>query len=319
MPSRNSNAYYYFTRKERRGALAVLSVILFFCFLPFFFPFFLTDSFNETNKFDSALASLKTRNSLEKRKNFPKRSDGAFEPYYKPSSQTYSNVKKADPFYFDPNTISGEGWKKLGLRDKTISTILNYRSKGGKFSSPGDLKKIWGIFPDEADRLIPFVQIAKSIEANAAINGNYREYPQSTATPIRPVKMVQINEADSTELIGLPGIGPKLSQRIINFRSKLGGFYAIEQVSEIYGLTDSVFQKIRPKLLISGPVKKININTALFEDLHKHPYIKFDLAKAFLLYRQQHGNFSKVEDIKKIMLVDEDLFRKLSPYISIQE
>ena len=136
MPSKSSYTYFYFTRKERRGALAVLFVILFFCFLPFLFPFFFTESFNETNKFDSALASLKTKNTLERQRSFSKRSDGAFGAYRKSSSKTYSNGNKEAPFYFDPNTISGEGWKKLGLRDKTISIILNYRSKGGKFSNP---------------------------------------------------------------------------------------------------------------------------------------------------------------------------------------
>ncbi|MBI3137833.1 MAG: helix-hairpin-helix domain-containing protein, partial [Sphingobacteriales bacterium] len=62
-------------------------------------------------------------------------------------------------FIFDPNTITPEGWQQLGLREKTIKTILNFVSKGGRFRKPIDLKRIYGLFPDEYERLAPFIHI----------------------------------------------------------------------------------------------------------------------------------------------------------------
>jgi DNA uptake protein ComE-like DNA-binding protein len=44
---------------------------------------------------------------------------------------------------------------------------------------------------------------------------------------------VDINSADTSAFIALPGIGSKLAARIVNFRDKLGGFYSIEQVKNI--------------------------------------------------------------------------------------
>jgi competence ComEA-like helix-hairpin-helix protein len=132
-------------------------------------------------------------------------------------------------------------------------------------------------------------------------------------------KVIDINTADTTAFISLPGIGSKLASRIANFREKLGGFYSIEQLGEVYGLQDSVFQKIRKYLRLNDPsVKKININIATVDELKAHPYIKYNIANAIIAYRNQHGPFSAVEDIKKIMVVTEELYSKMLPYFAIQ-
>lgn len=144
-----------------------------------------------------------------------------------------------------------------------------------------------------------------------------RRYP-APFKKTAPAIIADINSADTTDFIALPGIGSKLANRIVNFREKLGGFYSIDQIAEVYGLQDSVFQKIRPSLQINiDPVKKININTATIDELKTHPYIKYAIAKAIIAYRNEHGAFSIIEDVKKIMLIDEALYMRIAPYLSI--
>ena len=117
----------------------------------------------------------------------------------------------------------------------------------------------------------------------------------------------------------MPGIGAKLAGRIVNFRTKLGGFYSVEQVGTTYGIPDSTFQKIKPLLRRSEtPIIKININAATKEELSKHPYINWKLANAVVAYREQHGPYQAVADLKKIMILDEALFEQLKPYVSVQ-
>ena len=122
-----------------------------------------------------------------------------------------------------------------------------------------------------------------------------------------------------TELISLNGIGSKLSQRIIHFREKLGGFYSVEQVGETFGLPDSTFQKIKSQLkIVSLSITKININTADIDLMKTHPYLRYATSNAIILYRTQHGNFSTVADIKKIMTITEDIFNKAAPYLTVE-
>jgi len=115
----------------------------------------------------------------------------------------------------------------------------------------------------------------------------------------------------------LPGIGSKLAARIVNFRDKLGGFYSVDQVGETYGLADSTFQKIKGSLQLSGSVKKFNINTATKDELKIHPYIKWNLANAIVEYRNQHGAFKSLDELKNIVLIDEVTFEKIVHYLSL--
>ena len=316
MAVKSSQAFLYFTRKDRRGSLVLLATVLFFCSWPFLYPLFINNKISEVNKFDSSLANLKTNQIIAPKKKYDQNDDD-YRPYDQPSSNRYTSHVKGKLFYFDPNTIDAAGWKKLGLRDKTIATILNFRSKGGKFRQPEDIKKIWGLFPDEVERILPFIQIAAASTSYSKQKNSYAISVPTENKFSRSIVDIEINGADSVAFISLPGIGSKLSQRIINFRDKLGGFYSVNQVGETFGLPDSVFQKIKPRLQLSGDVKKININTATLDELKIHPYVRYHLANAIIQYRLQHGQYKMVEDIKKIMIMNDEVFSKVSPYFSI--
>lgn len=244
--------------------------------------------------------------------------DDNYAYQYDRSKANSDKEQKSELFYFDPNKISSEEWKKLGLRDKTIQTIQNYLSKGGNFKRPEDLQRIYGLHQNEYERLAPYVKI-KVVEPK---NPETATISIKENTPIKTYssnyKIIDINIADTTAFISLPGIGSKLASRIISFRDKLGGFYSIEQVKETYGLPDSTFQKIKQYLqLNNSSVKKININTATVEELKVHPYIKYGLANPIVAYRNEHGLFLKVEDIKKVMAVTEEIYKKIEPYLSL--
>jgi len=237
------------------------------------------------------------------------------------SSYNENDIIKGELFHFDPNTITGSEWKRLGLRDKTIKTIENYRSKGGRFYKPEDLQRIYGLRDDEYERLKPFIKIESNTpqKNEELVSSKPKDEIQSSKTYGARYSIIDVNIADSTAFISLPGIGSKLATRIITFREKLGGFYSIEQIGETYGLPDSTFQKIKQYLKLDNPaVKKININTATVDEMKAHPYIKYSLANPIVSYRTEHGPFSKVEDIKKVMAVTEDTYKKIAPYLSLQ-
>jgi competence ComEA-like helix-hairpin-helix protein len=215
-------------------------------------------------------------------------------------------------FPFNPNTLQEEGWQRLGLRPRTIKTILNYRSKGGRFYKPEDLKRIWGLPAGFYDRVQAYIRIPDA-KPEAAPNNFKTPYEKKERT----ITVIDINTADTATLIALPGIGSKLANRIIAFRERLGGFYSVHQLSETYGLPDSTFQKLKPRLQVHGDLKKLNINTATKDELKTHPYIKWQLANLIVEYRAQHGLFKKPDELKNIMLIDETVYNKMAPYLTI--
>ena len=313
------NDYFSFTRKERTGIIVLLLLILFFSFLPFLFPFLVKQKKPDNREFEKAISTLKYKTadsafsypSYKKTGNYNKR-------YYPSSGRKYNDyTPKGVLFYFDPNTLSPEGWQKLGLRDKTISTIQHYVSKGGKFRRPADIGKIWGLHDDEVQRLMPFVRIQSETAPVYSGKKNYTSTPY--VNPKYSNKPVDINIADTITFTELPGIGSRLASRIVKFRDKLGGFFRIEQVAETYALPDSTYQKIKGRLVLRDPsLKHININTATMEELKAHPYIRYGLANAIVQYRTQHGPFSAASEIRKIMTVTDEIYNKVLPYLSVE-
>jgi competence ComEA-like helix-hairpin-helix protein len=305
--------YLYFTRKEKNGILFTVCIVLILALLPRLYVFFFPEKIPPATDLREELALLR---SME--------SDSAEKKYYHYNKETravntkakkeyqYTDNGPAIFFEFDPNQLPATGWKKLGLKDKTIATIQKYISKGGKFREPADIKKIWGIPEVLAEKLLPYVKIKKS---ESLLNGSRKtvEGPGKISIENKPV---DINLADSVAFEKLPGIGYRLASRIILFREKLGGFYSVAQLAETFGLPDSTFQKIKGRIVMENPViRKINLNTATVEELKIHPYIRYKLAAAIVQYRNQHGRYQAVDEIKKIMLVDEEVYHKLSPYL----
>jgi len=93
-------------------------------------------------------------------------------------------------------------------------------------------------------------------------------YPVSSPVIVSRA-VLDINTADSADLEQLPGIGEKLSARIIKYREKLGGYIDVQQLKEVYGMTDSNYLKCKGQLKVSANFRplKIQVNRADYASL----------------------------------------------------
>ena len=312
--------YLNFTKRERNGILVILFLVVVCMLTPFIYAYFIKPPVTDYQAFKKAIDSLHIKET-DTTAGFTS-NNNKHNSYYSqsPAKNFDEQAPAGELFYFDPNTASSANWKRLGVRDKTIATIEKYLSKGGRFYKKEDLGKIWGLHKDEVERLTPYVQIntIKSAAYNSDKQFEQKEYKKEYTKEVYTPSLVDINTADTSLFIALPGIGSKLSQRIINFRDKLGGFYKVEQIGETFGLPDSTFQKVKTRLKInSSQLRQININTASFDELKAHPYLRYAIAKAIVQYRSQHGNYTAVTDLKKIMTITEEVYNKVSSYLKV--
>jgi len=314
--------YFSFTRKERIGVLVLIFLILLIFIFPYFFEFrkSKTDQ-HSLEQFKNEIAQLKVKSQNDDVRQEASANktddDNNNADYYEPIQQN-KNDKKNSLFYFDPNTISEDQWRQLGIRDKTVHTIQHYLLRGGRFKIPVDLKKVYGIHEDDYNRLSPFIKIKNSSDIGKEDSEAVfvkKDHPTFTDKS-KKSPIVDINISDSIGFSGLRGIGSKLASRIIHFRERLGGFYEVDQIAEIYGLPDSVFKAIKPFLRISNDsVNKIDINTADVNILKQHPYIRWEMARAIVQYRSQHGPFKKPDDLLQITIISPENYKKIEPYI----
>ena len=131
------------------------------------------------------------------------------------------------------------------------------------------------------------------------------------------LEIIDLNEADSTALVKLRGIGPVLARRIMRYRAALGGFVSVEQLREVYGFDTSYFEGIASHVTINpDDVKKIDINYADVEQLRRHPYLDYYQAKAVVQLRQRSGYYQEVGDLIQVPIIDQQTLKKILPYIT---
>lgn len=131
--------------------------------------------------------------------------------------------------------------------------------------------------------------------------------------------VIDLNTADTLDLQLIRGVGKVFAKRIYNYGKRLGGYCSKEQLKEVKGINDTVFEKISPQIILKDTnLRKIDINTDNIKNLYYHPYIDYYLAKAIIEFRKQYGNFLSIEEIKKVHIMDEKTFQKLAPYIEVK-
>jgi competence protein ComEA len=62
--------------------------------------------------------------------------------------------------------------------------------------------------------------------------------------------LVNINTADEKALDSLPGVGPAMAKRIIEYRETEGAFQSIEDIKKIKGIGETKFAKLKDKICI---------------------------------------------------------------------
>jgi DNA uptake protein ComE-like DNA-binding protein len=220
--------------------------------------------------------------------------------------------QKKIPLYFSLNINEAnlQSLDILSVPDFLARRWVKYLENGGSFKKVGDVKKLYGMTEPLYDNISKYLYVKKAEEI--------QRKPFLKENRVFRCKTIDINEADSAQWESLYGIGPFLAKRIITFRESLCGFVSVEQVKETYGLRDSVFQSIKPCLTIEKNLKPcISINYTNQEGLSKHPYVRYKLARAICLYRENNGLFQHIEDLKKLPNVNDSIYIKLLPYITV--
>ena len=192
--------------------------------------------------------------------------------------------RRVESFRFDPNTVSQEDLMRLGFSPKQAQSIVNYRSKGGRFRRPSDFAKSYVVADSVFDRLAPFIDIPR----------------------------IDINKADSAAFETLPGIGPYFASKMVSYRTSLGGYSTPEQLMEIYHFDREKYDGLKDLITCSKPVP-YPLWTLSERDLAKHPHLSKDEAHSIVLYRtHQPRETWTLEGLHKAGILSEEHHAKLS-------
>ncbi len=242
---------------------------------------------------------------------------------------------------FNPNKLSIAQWQAMGVQPWVAKRVVNAVSKNYIFLQKNDLANFSGFPKEEYERLKNYIDLPDSVDRKEYYknkyassdkkydNKNYKDYKNDKSennytsnyekkeyTKYVPklIEKFDINKADTATLKQIKGIGEKTANWIVSNRDKIGGFHSLEQVKEIPILSEDAFKELQKYAFITS-FKKININTADYETLKNHFYIKGKAASILLKYKKQHGSYKNIEDIKKSRALEDENLTKLIPYL----
>jgi DNA uptake protein ComE-like DNA-binding protein len=118
----------------------------------------------------------------------------------------------------------------------------------------------------------------------------------------------------------IPGIGTSFAKRITSYRKLLGGYYRLQQLQEVYGMYEELYDKITPYLRVdTGLIQPIAINSASLDRLKSHPYFNFYQAKAIIEIRKKKGKVNNMNELAMLEEFSEEDIERIRYYLSFVE
>jgi DNA uptake protein ComE-like DNA-binding protein len=233
-------------------------------------------------------------------------------------------------FKFNPNTITDEEWLSLGLKAKQVKVIRKYLVKGGSFKKPSDVLNFKFVNEELWQELIPYMVIEefKSEEkrfsyfkdTNSTALTEKSQEKAERLIEFRKNLSFEFNTCNRFNLKQLNLLDTVTIDNLMRYKKGLGGFVSLEQLYEPAGIDTTNFAKLKTHLTLDVmSVKTININNCSVSQLSKHPYISNNIAIALVNYRNAHGKYTAISDLKKCMAMNNNLLKKITPYLRLSD
>lgn len=315
--------YFAFNRKEQRGLIILLGMLILSVLINLFLPQLVPDKEFDISPFQKEVSAFIA--SIDK-------IDSAEDIKPQKFSDNYLEDKGADltsfissPFNFDPNDLSEQQWINMGIGAKIARNILRYREKGGTFRDKEGLSRIYGMNDSVFAILEPYIRIKEieKVPSSYYFNDNDKKNytkPGNNFTKYKPdTLIIELNSTDSASLLACHGIGPSFAGRIIKYRELMGGFTNVEQIMEIRGMDTIRFNQFREQVTADPLlVRKIDLNAVTFKELLRHPYFEYYLVKAVFNFKDEIKAYDSVGQLRKIPVMYEELYEKIAPYLEVK-
>ncbi len=264
--------FFDFNKNQRKGLLVFFGIILLFQGIYFYISF--KDNFIEESTEKAAwLANQTWIDSLK-----------AIE---KPTYQMYP---------FNPNFITDFKGYQLGMSVEEIDRLHEFRKTNQYVNSALEFQNVTQVSDSLLNEISPYFKFPEWVTSPK--ESSYKKFEKQQDN----IVVKDLNNSTQEDLMKVRGIGPALSERILKYKSTIGAFVVMDQLNEVYGLSDEVVRELKKYFIISdtSEVKKIKINELSIKELGAFPYFRFPVSKEIVTYRSMNGEIRGVDDLAKI-------------------
>jgi competence protein ComEA len=294
---------FNFSRKERTGIISLLCIIFLLIIIGKLIPVFFHSDNPDISEWEAEVNSYLAKKEIKN-----------------------SIVAAVHPVVFNPNKVDSLSLADMGLPSRVVVNWVRYLEKGGRFRNKEEVKKIFGMTPGLLVQLDSFMVFNKVTDTGVKDTADVSRIKsnigilhdtilrQNNSKAEKERILQELNSTDSLHLLEISGIGPVFASRIIRYRNLLGGYYAVSQLKEVYGMREENLAAVSQYLTVDkSKLKTIVINFSTVKELGRHPYIGYKTARNILRLKDKIGKFSSPDDLSSV--VSSDSLTRLIPYL----
>jgi len=273
-------SHFWFTKRNRNGVFYFVLLIVFQQVLYVFWPF------------RAIVANHDTQELSEVRRRI--------------DTLQYQKRNLLSQYKIHANYISDANAYLLGMSVAEIDRMLSFRKEKKSFKNLQHFQKITEV----SDSLLQL--FSKTLVFSSKVLNKQRAV---IATPCT-VK-IDINTANEDVFKTVYGIGAVLAKRIVKYRTMLGGFSAMGQVEEVWGLSSEVVESLnRCFFIVNVPkIVKLNINTASFKEVLSIVYIDYKTTLLIFKYKDSVGKIDSLQELTKIQGFPIKKYERIALYL----
>ncbi len=286
-------SYFNYTKSQQLGLVLLLSLIVILQIL-----FYVVDFSHAEKNTSRKLQWLALQSEIDSLK-----------------QNTSTTSYKIYPF--NPNFITDFKGYQLGMTVEQIDRLFAFRKQGKFANSAKDFQQVTGISDSLLKAISPYFKFPDWVnKKNSGIKSNWVDYSKTVYDKKEKTVILDINSATKEDLMKVYGIGDGLSDRILKQKEVFGEFVSMEQMSDIWGLSPEVIEKLNQNFKVTNNVnpKKLNINNASIKELGQFPYFRYPISKNIVTYRSMNGDI-KIEDLTKIKDFPVDKIKIIALYL----
>jgi len=293
--------YFSFTKGESQGIIILLILLFFAIIINIFSDYFIAEPEFDFSKYKKLLTELQDSTNVNK-----------------------DVIKKYDTlhlFKFNPNNLTSEQAKRLGLSEYQYAMIDKYLSAGGKFKNKSDFGKIYSIYEEQFQLLYPYIDLPKKNNSER----NKTEYaPEKQTVEYFDFNPNTLNDEGWMKL----GFSQKQVEIIRKYVDKGGIFLKKEDLKKLYVIDETKYADLEPYIRIeetknksekTGEHTKVDINNLSADEMKKYGRFWQYNAERIVKYRNLLGGFYKKEQLLEVYGVKKQYYDKIANDIIIDK
>ena len=290
---KKNKLHFWYTKSQRNGVLFLIILIVLAQLVYVFVDFSTTDEVN-----------LNTSEII------------AFEKEIDSLREIEIENRKPKLFPFNPNFITDFKGYQLGMSTEEIDRLHQFRLTDKYVNSAQEFQKVTGVSDSLLLIISPYFKFPDWVTNKKVVASS----KQTSFNKEVNISTNDINLATQEDFKTINGVGDKLSERIIKYRSKLQGFSFDDQLNEVWGLEDVVVKRILKVFSIQSipTIKKLNVNTAKFKEVLAIPYIDYDLCKKIFEYRDEVAELQDIAELRNIKDFPQNKYDRIVLYLNAE-